>query len=192
MLVFHSADDIIDFPFLQKHKNPCYHKPANSTNFSPILKDEWKELQPNDQISLLPDDLIFTVMYELPAPNNEERQRSPSPLALETATLPVAEDTVPIEPVPMEEARHSNEEERPPQLRASQPSMSTGRKRILPQWLLDCTSSSSSSNSDNISSRKRPKKSASKTTSETGNSACSKHLHTHIRYAVVTEYCACM
>ena len=48
----------------QKHKNPCFHKPASASGFLPLKQDSWVELGPNDRFSLLPNDLVFMVRTE--------------------------------------------------------------------------------------------------------------------------------
>ncbi|XP_064403573.1 aprataxin and PNK-like factor isoform X3 [Halichondria panicea] len=46
-----------------KHKNPCFFKGPEETSYKVLPKDNWKELVHGDSFSLLPDDLVFSVVY---------------------------------------------------------------------------------------------------------------------------------
>ncbi len=48
---------------MQKHKNPCFFKGPEETSYKVLPKDNWKELVHGDSFSLLPDDLVFSVVY---------------------------------------------------------------------------------------------------------------------------------
>ena len=76
--------------FLQTHTNPTFLLIGSESKYKILEKDIWKELHDGDIISLLPDDLIFTI--EIPkvtypptsasAPSSDEVvQGIPEPLA---------------------------------------------------------------------------------------------------------------
>ncbi len=48
---------------MQKHKNPCFFKGPEEASYKVLPKDIWKELVHGDSFSLLPDYLVFTVVY---------------------------------------------------------------------------------------------------------------------------------
>ena len=62
------------FFFVQIHKNPTFlHETSDTKSFSkPLPKDEWSQLYSGNTISLLPDELIFTIRVEDGQNDNEE------------------------------------------------------------------------------------------------------------------------
>lgn len=142
--VSHSSMSLFSTYISQKHKNPCYHKSSKEGKFVPIMKDQWQEVLPGDKISLLPDCLVFTIMYDLMSTTS---QKSPSPpLVLETArltpTLPIT-DSSPALDDQMEAGTSSPSHDHHPtpqllteQRSQSPPVLETGQQTLL----VDCSS----------------------------------------------------
>ena len=87
------------YPCHQKHKNPCFHKPAGDSKYHVLAKDQWKELCHGDCFSLLPDDLIFRVLYPgKDTKSNGTSQKDPLDELFDPTDKPTTKGTPEVKP----------------------------------------------------------------------------------------------
>jgi len=150
------------------HNNPTFFCSSSSSEFLPLTKDVWKQLEHGDVIALLPDTLKFTVCikvdqtqeYDLESCSEEKDSSATTVSATTVSKNKVDQDNVIDDSSLLSKNDFSKDNDH-------NDLISPQRKRKLPDWMLNITVGSGKEQSSTKAKAKRNKSSSTSSTKPT-------------------------